>query len=167
MILHNSVSMSELKFSLILIVRGDVMEEVKKILLPYLEEKGLKLYEMKFVTEFGEKILRIIVDKEDGITIDELAEVNEYLSERIDDDISDTPYMLEVSSRGAEREFEFDELEKMIDKYVMIKTDKENFGYIRELTDEGIILEMNIKGAIRKRLIKKNEITKMRLSVKF
>ncbi len=143
------------------------MENIKKILLPYLEEKGLKLYEMKFVTEFGEKILRIIVDKEDGITIDELAEVNEYLSERIDDDISDTAYMLEVSSRGAEREFDFDELEKMIDKYVMIKTDKENFGYIRELTDEGIILEMNIKGAIRKRLIKKNEITKMRLSVKF
>ena len=143
------------------------MENIKKILLPYLEEKGLKLYEMKFVTEFGEKILRIIVDKEDGITIDELAEVNEYLSERIDDDISDTPYMLEVSSRGAEREFEFEELEKMVDKYVMIKTDKENFGYIRELTDEGIILEMNIKGAIRKRLIKKNEITKMRLSVKF
>ena len=143
------------------------MENIKKILLPYLEEKGLKLYEMKFVTEFGEKILRIIVDKEDGITIDELAEVNEYLSERIDDDISDVPYMLEVSSRGAEREFDFDELEKMIDKYVMIKTDKENFGYIRELTDEGIILEMNIKGAIRKRLIKKNEITKMRLSVKF
>ena len=143
------------------------MENIKKILLPYLEEKGLKLYEMKFVTEFGEKILRIIVDKEDGITIDELAEVNEYLSERIDDDISDTPYMLEVSSRGAEREFDFDKLKKMIDKYVMIKTDKENFGYIRELTDEGIILEMNIKGAIRKRLIKKNEITKMRLSVKF
>ena len=143
------------------------MENIKKILLPYLEEKGLKLYEMKFVTEFGEKILRIIVDKEDGITIDELAEVNEYLSERIDDDISDVPYMLEVSSRGAEREFEFDELEKMIDKYVMIKTDKENFGYIRELTDDGIILEMNIKGAIRKRKILKNEITKMRLSVKF
>ena len=143
------------------------MENIKKILLPYLEEKGLKLYEMKFVTEFGEKILRIIVDKEDGITIDELAEVNEYLSERIDDDISDVPYMLEVSSRGAEREFDFDELDKMIDKYVMIKTDKENFGYIRELTDEGIILEMNIKGAIRKRLLKKNEITKMRLSVKF
>lgn len=143
------------------------MENIKKILLPYLEEKGLKLYEMKFVTEFGEKILRIIVDKEDGITIDELAEVNEYLSERIDDDISDVPYMLEVSSRGAEREFDFDELDKMIDKYVMIKTDKENFGYIRELTDEGIILEMNIKGAIRKRKILKNEITKMRLSVKF
>ncbi len=143
------------------------MENIKKILLPYLEEKGLKLYEMKFVTEFGEKILRIIVDKEDGITIDELAEVNEYLSERIDDDISDTAYMLEVSSRGAEREFDFDELEKMIDKYVMIKTDKENFGYIREINDDEIILEMNIKGAIRKRSIKKNEIVKMRLSVKF
>ncbi len=143
------------------------MENIKKILLPYLEEKGLKLYEMKFVTEFGEKILRIIVDKEDGITIDELAEVNEYLSERIDDDISEVPYMLEVSSRGAEREFDFDELDKMIDKYVMIKTDKENFGFIRAVEDDGIILEMNIKGAIRKRKIMKNEITKMRLSVKF
>ena len=55
----------------------------------------------------------------------------------------------------------------MIDKYVMIKTDKENFGYIRSFNDETITLEMNIKGAIRKREIKKNEITKMRLSVKF
>ena len=143
------------------------MENIKKILLPYIEEKGYKLYEMKFVTEFGEKILRIIVDKEDGITVDELAEVNEYLSERIDDSISDSAYMLEVSSRGAEREFDFDELDKMIDKYVMIKTDKEIFGYIREIKEDEIILEMNIKGAIRKRPIKKNEINKMRLSVKF
>ena len=143
------------------------MENIKKILLPFLEEKGLKLYEMKFVTEFGEKILRIIVDKPSGITVDELAEVNEYLSERIDDNISDTPYMLEVSNRGAEREFDFDELELMIGKYVMIKTDKENLGYIREVNDDEIILEMNIKGAIRKRAFKKNEISKMRLSVKF
>ena len=143
------------------------MDNIKKILLPYLEEKGYKLYEMKFVTEFGEKILRIIIDKPNGITVDELAEVNEYISEKIDDDISDVPYMLEVSSRGAEREFDFDELESMIDKYVMIKTDKENFGFIREVKEDEIILEMNIKGAIRKRAIKKNEITKMRLSVKF
>ncbi len=143
------------------------MENVKKILLPFLEEKGYTLYEMKFVNEYGEKILRIIVDKKEGITVDELAEVNEYLSERISDDISDTPYMLEVSSRGAEREFDFDELDYMIDRYVMIKTDKENFGYIRSFNDEEIILEMNIKGAIRKRAIKKNEIVKMRLSVKF
>ena len=143
------------------------MENIKKILLPFLEEKGYTLYEMKFVNEYGEKILRIIVDKPEGITVDELAEVNEYISERIDDDISDVPYMLEVSSRGAEREFEADELEKMIDKYVMIKTDKENFGYLRGVEDDAIILEMNIKGAIRKRKIMKNEITKMRLSVKF
>ncbi len=144
------------------------MENVKKILLPYLEEKKYKLYEMQFVNEFGEKILRIVIDKIDGgITSDELAEVNEYLSERIDDNISEEPYMLEVSSRGAEREFDFDELEYMVDKYVMIKTDKENFGYIRSFNDDEIILEMNIKGAIRKRAIKKNEIVKMRLSVKF
>ena len=143
------------------------MENVKKILMPFLEEKGYTLYEMKFVNEYGEKILRIIVDKKEGITVDELAEVNEYLSERISDDISDVPYMLEVSSRGAEREFDFDELDYMIDKYVMIKTDKENYGYIRSFNDEEIILEMNIKGAIRKRSIKKNEIVKMRLSVKF
>ena len=143
------------------------MENIKKILLPFLEEKGYTLYEMKFVSEFGEKILRIIVDKVGGITVDELAEVNEYISERIDDDISEVPYMLEVSSRGAEREFDFDELDSMIDKYVMIKTDKENFGFIREVKDDEIILEVNIKGAIRKRAIKKNEINKMRLSVKF
>lgn len=143
------------------------MENVKSILLPYLEEKGFKLYEIKFVKEYGEKILRIIVDKPSGITVDELAMVNEYISERISDDISEDAYMLEVSSRGAERELEIDELPLMIDRYVMAKTDKENFGYLRCVTEDSITLEMNIKGAIRKRVFKLEEINKIRLSVKF
>lgn len=143
------------------------MENVKKILLPYLEEHGFKLYEIGFVKEYGEKILRIIVDKPEGISVDELAMVNEFISERISEDISDDPYMLEVSSRGAERELEMEELPLMIDKYVMARTDKENFGYLIDVTDTEITLKMNIKGAIRKRVFKKEEINYIRLSVKF
>lgn len=143
------------------------MEEIKKSLLPFLEEKGYTLYSIQFVKEYGMKILQIIVDKVGGITVDELAIVNEFISERISDNVSETEYILEVSSRGAERELEKDEWNSSLDQYVMVKTDKENYGYLREINNDFLVLEVNEKGQIRKRQIEISKIIKIRLSVKF
>ncbi len=143
------------------------MEKIKEILMPFLESRGLKLYELHFVNEFGMKILRIAVDKPGGIDVEELAEVNEFISERIDDDISSTEYMLEVCSRGAEHEISFDELDDYIDSYVFVKANKEYLGYLLENRDETIVVSVNEKGRIRKYEIKKGDISLIRLSVKF
>ena len=143
------------------------LEKIKKFLLPYLEEKNYTLYSMKFVTEYGMKILQIIIDKENGITVDELAVVNEFISERIDDEVSDSNYMLEVSSRGAERELELSELNDCIGEYVMVKSEEETYGYLIETSEDFITLEVNEKGRIRKKQIDKKKINKIRLNVKF
>ena len=79
------------------------VKEIENILNPYLEQNGFKLYEIGFVREFGMNILRVLVSKKGGINIDELAMINEYLSEKLDNiDIPYDEYMLEVSSPGAE-----------------------------------------------------------------
>ena len=76
----------------------------KEILEPFLKEHDLIFYSVELVKEYGTTILRVILDKKDGADIELLAQANEYLSERIDKYDTDMPeYMLEVSSRGAER----------------------------------------------------------------
>ena len=79
------------------------VSDVEKILKPYLDEFGYRLYEIKFVKEAGMNILRVLVNTKDGINVDQLAEINHFLSEALDEIDKDMgEYMLEVSSPGAE-----------------------------------------------------------------
>ena len=57
---------------------------IEEILVPYLTENGFKLYDVSFVKEAGMHILRVLVSKKDGINIDELALINNYLSDELD-----------------------------------------------------------------------------------
>jgi len=81
-----------------------VQQAVADLVTPFLEREGFELVEVEYVTEGGNRYLRVYVDKEGGIDIDECGRISEYLSEQLDqqDPISDA-YILEVSSPGAER----------------------------------------------------------------
>ena len=57
---------------------------IEEILVPYLTENGFKLYDVSFVKEAGMHILRVLVSKKEGINIDELALINNYLSDELD-----------------------------------------------------------------------------------
>ena len=61
---------------------------------------------MEFVKEAGSWHLRVYIDKEGGITIDDLTLVNHELSDEMDkDDFIEESYILEVSSPGLLRPF--------------------------------------------------------------
>lgn len=148
----------------------DIKEKIKEILNPFLAEHNFTLYDCEWTKQYGFKILRVLVDKKGGIEVSELAIVNEYLSQKLDDlDISDSEYMLEVCSPGAEKPIRNnEELLNAIDEYVHVKTkDCEYEGYLLEVTEENIKLEINIKGRIKEVLVKRDEIKKMRLAIKF
>ena len=49
---------------------------IEQIFEPYLTENGLNLYEVEFVKEFGYNILRISIDKDGGIDIEEFNEID-------------------------------------------------------------------------------------------
>lgn len=76
--------------------------------LPYLEpivaEHGLELVELEFVKEGVNWYLRIYIDKEGGVTIDDCEAVSRALEEKLDAaDPIEQAYILEVSSPGIDR----------------------------------------------------------------
>jgi ribosome maturation factor RimP len=81
-----------------------VQKVVADMLQPYLDQEGFELVEVEYVKEGSNRFLRVYVDKEGGIDIDECGRISEYLSDQLDknDPIPDA-YILEVSSPGAER----------------------------------------------------------------
>lgn len=154
-------------------LRSDIMdlEKVKQLVLPYLEAHNLILYDVKMVKEYGFNVLQVSVDKEGGIDSDSLALVNEYLSEKLDAIDSDMPeYMLEVCSPGAEKPLRnMEEVKQSIGQYVNIKTKEDGVfeGYLEDLSDDVLVVKINVKGRIKNINIKYEDIKKIRLAVKF
>lgn len=68
------------------------------------EENGAYLYDMEMVKEGKNQVLRIYIDTNDGIKIDECEAISRLISQKLDElDVINTAYNLEVSSPGVER----------------------------------------------------------------
>ena len=72
---------------------------------PVIEAEGMELYDLEFLTEYGRRILRIYIDKEQGhISLDDCEKINYAVEPVLDaDDFIPFAYVLEVSSPGVER----------------------------------------------------------------
>lgn len=86
-----------------------VVEQVKDLLMPFLTKNDVELYDVQFVKEGKERYLRVFIDKETGIGLEDCERVSKFLSGELDrlDPIKEQ-YYLEVSSPGAERELRSD-----------------------------------------------------------
>ena len=71
---------------------------------PVVEANGCSLWDVEYVKEAGSWYLRVYIDKETGVSIDDCEAVSRVLSDLLDeaDPIQD-PYTFEVSSAGADR----------------------------------------------------------------
>lgn len=97
---------------------------VEKFATSYLEENGLSLVDVEYVKEGSNWFLRIYVDKEGGIDIDDCGRVSEFISTKLDElDPITEAYFLEVSSPGAERPLKSSEdITKAVGKHVFVTT---------------------------------------------
>jgi ribosome maturation factor RimP len=93
----------------------------------YLEENGLSLVDVEYVKEGSNWFLRIYVDKEGGIDIDDCGRVSEFISTKLDElDPITEAYFLEVSSPGAERPLKSaEDVTKAIGKQVFVMTNEQ------------------------------------------
>lgn len=90
--------------------KGGVADRVREMALPLIESLGLTLWDVRFLKEGADWILRITIDKEDGVSIDDCVAVNDILDQPLDElDPVGRPYRLQVQSPGAERELTRDE----------------------------------------------------------
>ncbi len=81
-----------------------IVDLVEEVLPSFLEEQGLVLYEVEYVKEGKTKVLRVYIDRQDGVSTDDCKMVSDFLNGELDkkDPVSE-PYLLEVSSPGIER----------------------------------------------------------------
>ncbi|MBM7564652.1 ribosome maturation factor RimP [Paenibacillus sacheonensis] len=144
---------------------------VEEMVKPFLDENGFELVDVEYVKEGSNWFLRVYVDKEGNIDIDECGRISEYLSEKLDenDPVSDA-YFLEVSSPGAERPLKKPEdVTKAVGKHVFVTT-YEPIGGLKEF--EGTLLsfegeEITIGIGKKKHVIPYAKIASARLAILF
>ena len=90
---------------------------------PIVEGFGLQLWDVRYVKEGSQWFLRIFIDKDGGVDINDCENVSRAIDQPLDelDPITDN-YILEVSSPGIERELILDaHFEKFIGADIMVK----------------------------------------------
>ncbi|WP_027090829.1 ribosome maturation factor RimP [Cohnella thermotolerans] len=97
---------------------------VESFITPYLDDHGFQLVDVEYVKEGSNWFLRIYVDKEGGIDIDDCGRISEFVSAKLDElDPIEGAYFLEVSSPGAERPLKKPEdVAKAVGKHVFVTT---------------------------------------------
>lgn len=77
---------------------------VEKLLRPVIEDQGYELVDLQLRSEAGRWVLRLLVDRPGGITLDECARVSREVGPHLDvADLLPFRYALEVSSPGIKR----------------------------------------------------------------
>ena len=86
-----------------------VCETVAEVVTPFLEKEGLRLWDVEFKKEGAEHFLRVYIDRDGGVGIDDCVKVNDFLSPALDElDPVPQSYCLEISSAGLLRELKKD-----------------------------------------------------------
>lgn len=84
---------------------GSTVALVEDLVRPIVDELGLYLWDVRFEKEGADWYLRIFIDSDEGITLEDCEAVSRPLSKRLDEiDPIEQSYYLEVSSPGTERE---------------------------------------------------------------
>ncbi|HPQ81331.1 MAG TPA: ribosome maturation factor RimP [bacterium] len=80
------------------------MKRVEELLEPVLSNMGYELVERELATEGGRPTLRLYIDKEGGVTIDDCAAASRGVEDLLEvEDVMPSGYNLEVSSPGIDR----------------------------------------------------------------
>jgi ribosome maturation factor RimP len=102
----------------------NIAETVRAGIQPVADELGLTIWDVEFLKEGARRILRVTIDHEDGITIDDCERMHRAIDPVLDelDPTFGAPYTLNVSSPGLDRPLKTArDFEKKIGKRVEIK----------------------------------------------
>jgi ribosome maturation factor RimP len=81
-----------------------ITETVTPLITPAIEALGIELYDIEYLKEGGDFILRLYIDKEGGVDLNACEAVSTAASAVLDEhDPISAAYLLEVSSPGIER----------------------------------------------------------------
>ena len=101
-----------------------MIEKLRQDIAKAVSELGYYLYDVELDRAQGETVLRILIDNDDHITLDDCVAVSDHLNPLLDEwDPIEEPYNLEISSAGAEHELRSsDEIKRSIGKDIYVET---------------------------------------------
>lgn len=153
-------------------MKKSIETTIEEMVLPITDSNGFELVDVEYVKEAGEYYLRVYIDKEGGISLNECEVVSRALSEILDvkDPIKDN-YFLEVSSPGLDRPLKKDKdfvryqgRDVEIKLYKTLNGSKQFEGELVGLTED-----KNIKIIIDDNEVEfnKKDVALVRLAIKF
>ena len=148
-----------------------VTDTVAALATPVVEAAGCTLWDVEYVKEAGQWFLRLYIDKEGGISIEDCEAVSRPMSDLLDEaDPIEGSYVFEVSSAGADRVLKTPEhFEQFMNTEVEVKLyrpregRKEFVGLLQSYADGGVVIDMNGQSAE----FTKQEIALVRLYPRF
>ena len=152
-----------------------ITEVVESIALPIIERENMELVDVEFVKEGSDWFLRVYIDKPGGVDLDDCVNINEQLSEKLNEtDPIEQAYYLDVSSPGAERPLKKpSDFERAVGKNVYMKTfapidgAKEFEGILTAYDGETVVIETRIKTRKKAVSLPVDKIAQARLAVTF
>ncbi len=146
-------------------------KEVLSLLEPIVSGKGISIWDIEFKKEGKDYFLRVFLDKEGGISIDDCEYVSRALEEKLDEiDPISQAYMLEVSSAGLDRIIKYDfHFAKCLGKKVDVKlfaplNGAKEFTAVLQSFADGIVTLAYENEIIE---ISQDKISQLRLTVEF
>ncbi len=126
-------------------VQETTLSRIQELATPILDAMKLELVDLEFKREGRDWFLRLFIDKEGGVTLDDCADFSRELGAVLEiEDVIETSYRLEVSSPGLDRPLKKpQDYERYKGRLIKIKTyeklDPDGRGYERK-TFEGQLL---------------------------
>ena len=150
------------------------IKKLEQLVSEKLNEFGYELVSLTINIVKGEKNLVIIVDRVEPIDMDAIVDLSHKLNAYLDEiDPIEEGYTLDISSLGAEKPLKIEKLKDYINSYINVHLvnpiNGENIyeGNLDEVNDDNIILSFKEKTRTKAVDIKKSNISKIRLAIKF
>lgn len=142
-----------------------ITEKVEALAKPVVEDEGCELWAVEYVREAGSWYLRVLIDKDGGVGIDDCERISRRLDPILDeaDPIPDS-YVFEVGSAGAERELKRpSDFERYIGSEIEVKLyqpyqGKKSYVGTLEAYEDGDVTVSSV-------LLKKEQIAQVKLHV--
>lgn len=150
-----------------------VKDVVSALIEPQLKILGYDLANVSFRKEGANYILRVVIDKDGPVSMDDIVRAGDLISPLLDEaDPIKSSYMLDVTSLGAEKPIKLERLERYLNERVNLSlreaVDKKNAleGELFSLTKEEVTIKVDNKkkGNVT---IRRDLIANARLAIKF
>lgn len=151
--------------------REEYESKTEELVMPLIEQNNFELVDVEYVREGSNWYLRVYIDKENGINVDDCELISRALSDRLDEkDFIDEAYILEVSSPGLgrplkkDKDFERSLMEEVEIKLYRAKNGRKDFrGILKSYDKDSITIEED--GA--ELIFQRKEIAQVRLAFDF